>query len=193
MPRPREFDEGEVVESAMHVFWEHGYASSGMRELSTATGLLPGSIHQAFGSKRGLFLETLDRYTGQAIGAIRGLLATHESVLEGIRASLAYVASDDAPQHRAHGCLVANTAAELAPSDPEITERVRVMFRLMEEAFAEALLRGQALGEIRSDRNVTATARFLVSSIEGLRIYGKAAHPTTALTEIVDTIVAACT
>jgi TetR/AcrR family transcriptional regulator, transcriptional repressor for nem operon len=192
MPRPREFDEQTVVEGAMNAFWARGFASTGMREVSAATGLLPGSLHQAFGSKRQLFLMALDRYTALALEGISTTLGREGAVLDNVRATLTYVASDSSTESRSKGCLMANTAAELAPQDEEVTAKVRAMFRRMEDLFAGALLRGQEAGEIGPQRDVRALARFLVTTIEGLRIYGKVQTPGRSLSDIVDTIVEAC-
>jgi AcrR family transcriptional regulator len=52
----------------MRVFWQCGYAGASLEQLSAATGLGRGSLYAAFGSKDGLFLEALQRYS-QIYGA----------------------------------------------------------------------------------------------------------------------------
>jgi TetR/AcrR family transcriptional regulator, transcriptional repressor for nem operon len=190
--RPREFDEQTVVRKSMEVFWANGYAATGMRDISEATGLLPGSLHQAFGSKKRLFLMALDNYATLALDGISTMMSREGSVLENLRAALTYVASDSLPESRSKGCLMANTAAELSPQDQEVTAKIRSMFLRMEDLFAGALLRGQNSGEVRSHRDVRALARFLVTTIEGLRIYGKTQEPNQSLADIVDATVEAC-
>jgi len=39
VPRPREFDEREVLDRAMAVFWETGYQAASVTDLTAATGL----------------------------------------------------------------------------------------------------------------------------------------------------------
>jgi TetR/AcrR family transcriptional regulator, transcriptional repressor for nem operon len=192
MTRPREFDEQTVIDEAMEAFWTRGFTLTGMRDISQATGVLPGSLHQAFGSKRRLFLIALDRYTGLAIDGIALLLARDGSILENVHATLTYVASDNQPDSRAKGCLMANTAAELTPQDQEITQKARSMFRQMEDLFAAALVRAQEAGEIRPHRDARELARFLVTTIEGLRIYGKTQPPDHSCADIIEIAVDAC-
>ncbi|MGR9101283.1 MAG: TetR/AcrR family transcriptional regulator, partial [Gammaproteobacteria bacterium] len=56
MARPIEFDRNHVLKQAIRVFWLKGYHAASVKNLTDATGLLPGSLYAAFGDKRGLFL-----------------------------------------------------------------------------------------------------------------------------------------
>lgn len=59
MGRPRSFDEGSAVAAAMTVFCERGYDGTSVDDLVGALGVHRGSLYQAFGSKRGLWLRAL--------------------------------------------------------------------------------------------------------------------------------------
>jgi TetR/AcrR family transcriptional repressor of nem operon len=59
--RNRTFDEAQVVERAARQFLLTGYEATSVDDLVAATGLHRGSLYQAFGSKRGLFLAALER------------------------------------------------------------------------------------------------------------------------------------
>src|SRR5258705_379412 len=60
--RPRSFDRGEALERAIAVFWEHGYDATSIALLTKALGIGAPSLYAAFGDKRALFLDALDRY-----------------------------------------------------------------------------------------------------------------------------------
>src|ERR1700743_2905898 len=62
MVRPRVFEEADVLDRAMEVFWRHGYEGASFAELTKAMGMNSPSIYAAFGSKRGLFDAVLDHY-----------------------------------------------------------------------------------------------------------------------------------
>lgn len=64
MGRTRSFDERVVIERAVAAFRTSGYEGTSIGELVTATGLHRGSLYQAFGSKRGLFLAGLRHVLG---------------------------------------------------------------------------------------------------------------------------------
>lgn len=59
MGRPPTFDRAEVVRSAAAAFLETGYEGTSIDDLVRRTGIHRGSLYQAFGSKRGLFLTAL--------------------------------------------------------------------------------------------------------------------------------------
>lgn len=61
MGRNRGFDEDAVVAAAAVAFSTGGYEATSIDELVRCTGLHRGSLYQAFGSKRGLFLLALRR------------------------------------------------------------------------------------------------------------------------------------
>ena len=62
LPRHRGFDEGTAIEAAMQRFWAAGYAATSVRDLGEAMGLGQASVYNAFGDKRTLFTQCLDRY-----------------------------------------------------------------------------------------------------------------------------------
>ena len=49
MARPREFDEGTVLEAAGLCFWKQGYEATSVRDLVAPTGITAGSLYNAFG------------------------------------------------------------------------------------------------------------------------------------------------
>lgn len=57
--RKREFDSEKVLRSATLVFAQFGYSGTSIDQLVERTGLLRGSIYQAFASKAGLFRACL--------------------------------------------------------------------------------------------------------------------------------------
>jgi TetR/AcrR family transcriptional repressor of nem operon len=65
MGRQRGYDEGEVLDRSAGAFLRTGYEGTSIEELVGATGLHRGSLYQAFGSKRGLFVSCLRRQVSE--------------------------------------------------------------------------------------------------------------------------------
>ncbi|HEV2066553.1 MAG TPA: TetR/AcrR family transcriptional regulator, partial [Thermomicrobiales bacterium] len=61
MGRTRSFNQANVVTIAARTFLHTGYEGTSIDDLVTATGVHRGSLYKAFGSKRGLFLLTLEQ------------------------------------------------------------------------------------------------------------------------------------
>ncbi len=47
----------------MFLFWRHGYEATSVGELTAAMGITAPSLYAAFGDKKALFLESVQRYT----------------------------------------------------------------------------------------------------------------------------------
>ena len=83
------------------------------------------------------------------------------------------IVNDELDGSAQRGCLAANAALELAGPDDRITELLAGNFLRLEKALEQALLRGQAEGEIASQKNPRALARFIVNTIQCLRVLSK--------------------
>ena len=74
MARPRSFEPADVEEALLGVFWSRGYARTSIDELTSATGLLRGSLYGAYGSKEEMFCCRTDgerRVEGPQAGSER--------------------------------------------------------------------------------------------------------------------------
>src|ERR1700742_4627010 len=68
--RPREFDPDTVLETAMLLFWEHGFEGVSISDLTDATGINRRSLYAEFGSKEALFRLAVQRYMQRNAGYI---------------------------------------------------------------------------------------------------------------------------
>ena len=62
MARPREFDEGAVLDAAVLCFWNRGYEATSVKDLVEKTGITAASLYNAFGDKRAIYEKALDHY-----------------------------------------------------------------------------------------------------------------------------------
>ena len=183
MARPREFDSGAALESAMQVFWAKGYGATSLDDLCSATGLGRSSLYAAFGNKRRLYLRSLDRY--EDAGAIRIANALAKAPLrKALGAFLDRMITDIVAGPGRSGCFIGNCAAELANGDRAAAARVRRSLERIQATFRDALARARERGEIATDADVDALARFIVAGIQGLRLVGKAKPERAALDDI---------
>jgi len=172
MPRTKEFEPQEALDAAMHLFWRKGFGATSMRDLLDAMCIGRGSFYDTFGDKHTLFLAALDRFevarTSWMDRALEG--AGMDGIEEVFRRSIEGLLGFE-PRR---GCLLANTAVELAPHDPEVAGRISRYVRRTEEAFTGALARAREAGEIPADGDPKVLARFLVSNLHGLRVLARA-------------------
>ena len=112
--RPKSFDEQVALEGAMEVFWQHGYEGAALPQLLEQMGISRQSLYDTFGSKRELFLRTIEHYRGTQLARALALLEREGSPIENIRALLAFF-EELALDSRCRGCLVANALVEVGP------------------------------------------------------------------------------
>ena len=184
MARPREFDANNALESAMDVFWAKGYEATSLDDLCEATGLSRSSLYGTFGDKRALLLRSLERYSERGSARFAATLEAAPSLREGVAKLLREFIDQIVAGPGRRGCFIGNCAAELARDDRDAMARVRASLARTEKIFCAALVRAQARGEIASDADVDALARFLTSSFQGLRLVGKARPERAALEDI---------
>ena len=67
MARPREFDLDHALESAMLVFWEHGFEGASLPDLLDGMGITRGSLYKAFEDKKALFLKAMELYENKHV------------------------------------------------------------------------------------------------------------------------------
>src|SRR5947199_3927391 len=170
MGRPRSFDDDVVIERAMEVFWAHGYANTSPAQLAEATGVAKGSLYNAFKSKRELFDRALAHYDRQTSELAAELLAQPGTTRECIRSALRFIVDFDLAQQPPRGCLVGNTAMELAGHDPQIARTIRTIQDRQTAALTARIEQGRRDGDVGSEADARALAEFLATTLAGLRV-----------------------
>ncbi len=191
MARPQEFETSEVLRNAMHVFWSKGYEATSLTDILEATGLSKSSLYATFGDKRELFLATFDAYRKERLWHLHRILNEGRLARLCIESFFRQVLARSQDRASVQGCMTANEAVELAPHDDEIRQLVAEDFQTIEDAFAQAILRGQADGSITSHKEPRSLARFLVVNLQGLEVMLRAKTDRTSLDTTVTVMLSA--
>jgi TetR/AcrR family transcriptional repressor of nem operon len=185
MARSKAFDHDQVVERAMEAFWSCGYEPTSVQDLVEHTGINRGSLYGTFGSKHDLFIEALERYEAQRFARLIKTLEQPGSAREAITQLFTELLEGVVSCTQRRGCLLTNSAVELAPHDPVVADRIRSKFGQLEEAFYSALVRAQQDGEVSVEHDPRALARFLTSSLQGLQVTVKTSPGRAILQDVV--------
>ena len=173
MARPREFNTSEALGQALEVFWTKGYEASSVCDLMAAMGLSKSSLYDSFGSKHELFLKVIDSYVDGSSAIFASALTGDGPGRQAIEDMFAAIVETASGEEGQRGCFVANCAVELSGADEQASRRVALYFKQFEAAVEAALRRGQGQGNISADKDAAALARYLVSSINGIRVMAK--------------------
>jgi TetR/AcrR family transcriptional repressor of nem operon len=162
MTRPKGFIPEDALEHGMLLLWERGYEATSLDDILAAMHLSRSSFYDTFGSKHDFLLAAIDLYMETIGTALVKLLQA-----EGARAAIerTFLPPED-PMMR--GCFVNNCAIEIAHRDPTASARIQRAFQRIEDAYFEAVVRGQKRGEISSRHDARSLARYLLNNKRGL-------------------------
>lgn len=184
MGRKRKLAPDAALDRAMGRFWSHGYGGTSIADLVDASTLNRGSLYGTFGDKDALFHACLDRYAANAAGAWLEALERPDAELAEVRRFFKSLAAYAAGDPARRGCLMVNTAVELAPHQPKADAATAQHFKRMETAFRNVLERSAA--GLRPGADPASLAPYLVAVASGLLVLARVGIDRTAAEHIID-------
>lgn len=139
----------EILEAALDVFAEKGFAAARLDEIAARAGVSKGAIYLYFETKDDIFRAVVARSIGADVAALRALLASHSGPFPDLLRSVGVVAGALAASPRL-GAVLKMVVGEARnfPALARIWHDTLVGPGL--EAMAAAYAAAQARGEIRS-------------------------------------------
>ncbi|AOK91304.1 TetR/AcrR family transcriptional regulator [Paenibacillus polymyxa] len=171
MARSKEFEEKEVLDKAMRLFWEQGYEKTSMTELVEHMGIHRRSLYDTFGDKHNLFLKAMDRFDDKISAALAGGVKGSKTASEALQFIFGFMIDGD--EDSPAGCLMVNSAVELAARDVEVDNKSTKAFTTAEQLLREIILWGQRDGEFTSTYNAEELAEYLHNVWIGLRVMAR--------------------
>lgn len=151
----------------MGVFWEKGWSATSVEDLVRATGVNRYGLYDVYGSKRGLFLAALRHYHRTVITEAIRELEEPAAGLEAIQAVFARIVGRARSGEGRFGCLLCNSAEEVAPFDEDVAAEVAAYQQRLATNFASAVRVARAAGAVGGDLDPDETGRFLAGLIQG--------------------------
>lgn len=169
MARTKVFDEREVLEKAMNLFWKKGYNATSAQDLVDNLGISRSSLYDTYGDKHSLFVKALQQYRTEKIDPLLKESDT-DDVEAYIRLFFGAVQVEALSETSSKGCLVINSAVELVPIDSEIAVIANSVMHDTEQALCKVITKGQNKGVFTTKYSARTLARFVFNSINGLRV-----------------------
>ncbi len=165
--RPLSFDREAALDKAMLMFWRHGYEGTSLAELTEAMGVTPPSVYAAFGDKKHLFLEAVDRYLSGPVPRdeiVRDAPTAREAASRLLAAAAAAFAGEDRPS----GCLVATATASCSAASADVQGDLMEIRRALEARLRDKIEDAIATGELKPETDAEALAGLIMAVIQGL-------------------------
>lgn len=166
--RPSTFSRDRAILGAARLFWRHGYSGTSTRTLTTELGISTSSLYAAFGSKAGLFEETVRTYA-ERYREIYQQAVAEPDVLAVIERVLVDSVGEFTQSSEVHpGCLISSAAL----ADSTSTLDARAYIADLQASNAEALLtrlrQAASDGELRPGVSPETLTSFIQSVWHGL-------------------------
>jgi TetR/AcrR family transcriptional repressor of nem operon len=170
MPRKKEFDEDELLEKAVNLFWKKGYHATSAQDLVDGLGINRSSLYNTYIDKRTLFTQSLKRYQQQRTGIMISTLQQSQNIGETIKQIFDRIIDEDMADTMKKGCFMVNTAVELSGQDQDISDIVNANNQSVEDALASAIEKGRQSGQFLNPLSSRAIAQFIFATISALRV-----------------------
>lgn len=185
MGRHREFDEEEVLDAALSVFWRMGYEGASYADLTEAAGVERPALYSAFGNKEALFRKALARYDALYMQHVPEALQ-----LPTAREVAAHILHSSADINTRYpdrtGCLGIHGALA-GTQESESVRQALIDFRAAgEEKIRERFERAQAEGDLPKTAIPEALAGYVMALLHGMAVQAKAGFRREKLHAIVE-------
>lgn len=164
MARTKQYNEQEVIEKAMALFWRNGYENTSVRMLEKEMGINQFSIYSSFGSKQGVFLESLKCYKSKVYSVFEKLQNGTNGVND---IKTFFYDSVEAPAKMGNhkGCLLTNTYNEFIDNEDQlIREQMAEFMTNLKNIFIEKL----GVNTSKDSATIEKQANYLLLAKHGL-------------------------
>jgi TetR/AcrR family transcriptional repressor of nem operon len=185
MARTKVFDEEEVLNKAVNLFWSKGYNGTSAQDLVDELGISRSSLYDTYGDKFNLFKNALLQYRKNFAGSMIQMAANSTDYEKTIKEIFQYVVTDSLQEKFSKGCFMVNSTIELAPHNEEIAQIVNSNMKDIEEALVNLIKKGQEAGQFSKNHPPLSLARFVFNAISGLRVASKSGADKQVFDDIV--------
>jgi TetR/AcrR family transcriptional repressor of nem operon len=185
MGRLRAFDEDKAIDAAVDCFWSRGYEASSVRDLAERMGIGGASLYNAFGDKRSLFATALERYANRSLRERIDRMERLGRPKEAIAAFFAEIITRSLADRDRKGCLLVNSALDVAPHDADIGKVVAGYLDELRAFFQRNIVRAQAVGQVSRALDAEEVSSHLLGVLLGMRVLARTRPDRASLDSVV--------
>ena len=172
MAGTRQFDEVDMLEKALALFWKKGYRATSMMDLAKASGVQRGSLYNAYGSKRVIFIKAFCQHSQKVIEQVERTLAD-PNLTVAITAFFEFMVQRLCNDPERKGCfstriIMEATERDGVQEDSAILEQLTVFLNDLEQRIVNRLTLAQEAGCF--DGDCRATAQYLMAIARGMAV-----------------------
>jgi len=184
MARTKNFDQQEVLEKALDLFWMKGYNATSIQDLVDHLGINRASIYDTWGDKHSLYIKALALYKAGNSEWLKGLMQAGLPAIEIIKNFLDLAITESINDCNSKGCFMVNSTTELFNNDQSVIDLVSHNRDFVISELTSVIERGKKEGDITSDEPSGNLATFLFSLLNGIRVMGQTQMSKKSLNSI---------
>jgi TetR/AcrR family transcriptional repressor of nem operon len=169
MARLKAFDEERAIDKAVDCFWSRGYEATSVRDLGEAMEIGGASLYNAFGDKRTLFVKCLERYANRSSRERMARIEEKHAPKEAIRTFLAEIIERSLKDPDCKGCLLVNSALDVAPHDAAIGKAVSGYLDEIRDFFRRNIEAARRAGTVPKAIDAEGVSGHLLGVLMGIR------------------------
>lgn len=173
MPRVKLFDETDVLNKAMQLFWKQGYSATSVQDLVSHLSINRASLYDTFGDKEKLFKKAFEHYRKINIEGLNQFFDNQPDVKVGFKKLFDTAIDEAICDTENRGCFVVNTTTELVPGDEALLNILERNKQDIQAIFYNYLQRGKDGGEFKSEKDLKSLSSLFYTLYAGLRVISK--------------------
>ncbi|VDG21278.1 TetR/AcrR family transcriptional regulator [Lactiplantibacillus mudanjiangensis] len=170
MPAKKTFDNTQVIDQIMRLFWQNGYYHTSMDEIVATSGVKKQSLYNALGDKHTLYLKSLQHYHQLMLTATtQTMQQLEQSGASPVDILMALLTQGLTATDQPTGDLINNAVVEFATSDAEVKQLTDQFYADYLTLLASVILKGQASQTIIANQASMPLAQGLLEARIGLQ------------------------
>jgi AcrR family transcriptional regulator len=167
MAGTRQFNESDMLNKALQLFWRKGYQATSMIDLAKETGVQRGSLYNAYSDKSTLFIKAFQNYSSRLLGLMENSLS-HPDTKTAITQLFDSITERMRNNPENNGCLSTRAIMEAKETDERIKEKLTELLNDMESIIQQRLEKGKKDGQFMGEPQ--DIARYLVALSRGIAV-----------------------
>lgn len=183
--RPLAFNQDEVLDKALNVFWSRGYEGASMAELTEALGINKPSIYAAFGNKEALFRKALARYRAGPVAFVGEAMKapTAQQAVEKLLLQAADLFSDKTTPN---GCMIVQGALTCGESAHTIQQELIAYRGNFEATLTQRFELAKEQGDLAPNMDSKLLAKYIATIHQGMSVQATSGATREELLAVVE-------
>lgn len=157
--RPRTFNRGRVIETAVESYWRDGVDGVSLNEICRRAGVSKPGVYREFGGEDGLMDAALEYYAATVLAPTFEQV-THDRPLRDVLANMVDLMTDTDRAGPA-GCLLAQLQQSPERLGPAVRTRVEALRSEARAAYADLVDQAKQRGEVPTNVSTTVAAALI--------------------------------